>query len=120
MSAAAFARQTAHFLPDEFVRSFSPQTLDDRNRPLRLKLAARHGLLAQVLMLQRIDIQEQLCGGITAHLTCLSTRADLPLSLFKGLPLEIQIVTDDGQLRRLRMIVQRVQAGQADGALATC
>jgi type VI secretion system secreted protein VgrG len=97
---------------------FASQSLSDAHRPIRLRLAARHGgILGKVLLLQRIDIREALFEGITGHLTCLSTRADLPLKLFTGLPLEVQIVTDRGALRPLSMIVTEVRQGQADGDL---
>lgn len=88
-------------LTSAFENLFSPQSLNDANRPMRLRLAARHGVLDRALLIQRIDIDESLCGGLAGHVTCLSTRTNLPLRHFNALPLEVQLVTDRGGLRRI-------------------
>jgi len=72
-----------------------------------------------VLIAHRIDISEGLCSGIVGHVTCLSTRADLPLNAFIGLPLSVQMVTDRGALHPICAIVTDARAGQSDGSLAT-
>ncbi len=51
--------------------------------------------------MHRIDIGEGLCSGIVGHVTCLSTRADLPLNAFIGLLLSVQMGTDRGALHRI-------------------
>lgn len=106
-------------LAGDLLRSFAGQPLTDADRPIRLRLAGRHGPLEGVLLVQRLDIAERLCEGLTGHLTCLSTRVDLPLQTFIGLPVEVQLVTDRGGLRRICMIVTEARAGQSDGGLAT-
>ncbi len=58
-----------------------------------------------MLIAHRIDISEGLCSGIVGHVTCLSTRADLPLNAFIGLPLSVQMVTDRGALHPICAIV---------------
>ncbi len=100
---------------DLFARAF-----EQGNRGIRLRFA---GHLAQMfegtLVPQHVDISEAVCDGVTAHLTCLATRADLPLQELIGLPIEVQIVTDTGALRRFSVIITGVRQGQSDGAVTT-
>lgn len=96
------------------------RVLDQATRPLRLRFAGQQGQLFQdTLVPQRVDIVSAVCDGLTAHLTCLTTRADLPLQELLGLPIEVQIVTDTGQFQRVCVIVTDVRQGQSDGALTT-
>jgi type VI secretion system secreted protein VgrG len=53
------------------------------------------------------------------RLLCVSTRADLPLKEFIALPVELQFVTDRGDVRAVCGIVAQAAAGQSDGGLAT-
>ena len=100
---------------DLFARAF-----DQKNRAVRLRFV---GQMAQMfegtIVPQRVDITEAICDGVTAHITCLTTRADLPLEELMGLPIEIQIVTDRGELRRICVIVTGVRQGESDGAVTT-
>ncbi|WP_213957160.1 type VI secretion system tip protein VgrG [Variovorax sp. dw_954] len=100
----------------ELRQLFAGQGLSQSDRALRLKLG-RSNALGDVLLLQRIDIREAICEGIDALLTCLSTRADLPLKTFIGQPVEVQFVTDTGGLRSICAIVTGAKLGQSDGAL---
>ena len=102
------------------ARDFVAQSLDQHNRPLRLAFAGPHGQLFKgALIPQRVDITEAVCEGMTAHITCLSSRADLPLKELMGLPMVVQIVTDRGELRRFCTIVTNVRRGQSDGSVTT-
>lgn len=93
--------------------------LSDRDRPVRLRLSHKRGLLNDVLLVKRVTGHESLCGGLEYRLLCLSTRADLPLKEFIALPVELQFVTDRGDLRDVCGIVAQAAAGQSDGGLAT-
>ncbi|MCR6479986.1 type VI secretion system tip protein VgrG [Variovorax sp. ZS18.2.2] len=90
--------------------------LSQARRALRMRLGRANAAGAD-LLLQRIDIHEALNDGIAARLTCLSPRADLPLKSFIGQPIEVQVVTDRGALRRICAIVTGSKVGQSDGSL---
>ena len=67
-----------------------------------------------MLIAHRIDISEGLCSGIVGHVTCLSTRADLPRNAFIGLPLSVQRVTDRGAFHPICAIVTDARAFDFD------
>ena len=93
--------------------------LSEVNRPIRLRLAGAEGVLDDVLMVKRGTGNEALCGGLEYRLLCVSSRADLPLKELIALPVELQFVTDRGDLRAVCGIVAQAAAGQSDGGLAT-
>jgi len=99
-------------------QAFAANTLDQKHRPILLRWGSDRKLLEQVLVVQRIDVTEGLCAGIEGHLTCLSTRVDLPPNAFLGLPVSLQLVTDTGGLQAINGIVTDVRVGQSDGSLA--
>jgi type VI secretion system secreted protein VgrG len=101
------------------LRAFASPSLTQSNRAFRLHWVSAQSSLEQVLIAHRIDISEGLCSGIVGHVTCLSTRADLPLNAFIGLPLSVQMVTDRGALHPICAIVTDARADQSDGSLAT-
>ncbi|CAE6819842.1 type VI secretion system Vgr family protein [Paraburkholderia aspalathi] len=103
----------------DLLRAFASPSLPQANRAFRLHWGSAQSSLEQVLIAHRIDISEGLCSGIVGHVTCLSTRADLPLNAFIGLPLSVQMVTDRGALHPICAIVTDARAGQSDGSLAT-
>jgi type VI secretion system secreted protein VgrG len=103
----------------DLLRAFASGVLDQSNRPIRLQWGHAQKALEQVLVIQRIDISEGLCAGIEGHLTCVSTRADLPLKAFIGLPVSVQLVTDRGAIHQICGLVTDARAGQSDGSLAT-
>jgi hypothetical protein len=103
----------------DLLRAFASPSLTQANRAFRLHWGSAQSSLEQVLIAHRIDISEGLCSGIVGHVTCLSTRADLPLNAFIGLPLSVQMVTDRGALHPICAIVTDARAGQSDGSLAT-
>ena len=88
-------------------------------RALRLRLAYPECINEDVLLPQRISGSEAICGGIEYRILCVATEAQLPLKQFIAVPAELQIVTDQGQLRRVCGIVAEASAGQSDGGLAT-
>jgi type VI secretion system secreted protein VgrG len=93
--------------------------LTEANRPIRLRLSQEHHVLDDVLLVKRVTGSETLCGGLEYRLLCVSTRADLPLKEFIALPVELQFVTDRGDVRAVCGIVSETAAGQSDGGLAT-
>lgn len=93
--------------------------LSEANRPIRLRLSQGQQVLDDVLMVKRVVGSETICGGLEYRLLCVSTRADLPLKELIALPVEVQFVTDRGDLRAVCGIVAQAAAGQSDGGLAT-
>jgi type VI secretion system secreted protein VgrG len=93
--------------------------LTDANRPIRLRLSQERQVLNDVLLVKHVTGIEMICGGLEYRLLCVSTRADLPLKEFIALPVELQFVTDRGNVRAVCGIVAQAAAGQSDGGLAT-
>ena len=93
--------------------------LSEANRPIRLRLSQEQHVLDDVLLVRRVTGNETLCGGLEYRLLCVSTHANLPLKAFITLPVELQFVTDRGDVRAVCGIVAQAAAGQADGGLAT-
>jgi len=93
--------------------------LSEAKRPIRLRLSHEQDVLDDVLLVKRVTGNESLCGGLEYRLLCVSTHADLPLKEFISLPVELQFVTDRGDLRAVCGIVAQAAAGQSDGGLAT-
>lgn len=103
----------------EFLRILQHEkSLSTAHRPLRLRLAHGGGLLEDVLLPQRVQGSEAVCGGIDYRVACLCSNPALPLKELIALPAEIQFVTDRGQLRSVCGIVTEARAGDADGGLA--
>ena len=88
-------------------------------RALRLRLAHAGQVLEDVLLPQRVHGTESLCGGVAYRIACVAGSPDLPLKELIALPVELQFVTDRGQLRSVCGIVTEARAGDADGGLAT-
>lgn len=100
------------------LQAFACTALNQASRAIRLHWGRAQSTLEQVLVVQRVDIREALYTGIEGYLTCLSTRSDLPLSEFLGLPVSVCMVTDRGGLHQINAIVTDARAGQSDGAIA--
>ncbi|QCP51604.1 type VI secretion system tip protein VgrG [Trinickia violacea] len=75
--------------------------------------------MAGLLLIQRIDIREELCGGIEGRLSCISTSIGVQLETFLGQPVTVQLVTDQGGLHSICAIVTDAHEGESDGSLAT-
>ena len=104
----------------EFLRVLQHErSLSTAHRALRLRLAHAEALLDDVLLPQRIEGSEAICGGLAYRVSCIASDATLPLKELIALPAEIQVVTDRGQLRSICGIVTEARSGDADGALAT-
>jgi type VI secretion system secreted protein VgrG len=71
------------------------------------------------LLPQKVTGHEAICGGSEFKILCVAESATLALKDFIGVPAELQIVTDRGQLRRLCGIITGALSGQSDGGLAT-
>jgi type VI secretion system secreted protein VgrG len=67
------------------------------NRPLRMQLGFPDGVASDVLLPQRIEGVEAICDGIEMRIDCLALDAHLQLDRLIGLPVQVQIVTDQGQ-----------------------
>jgi type VI secretion system secreted protein VgrG len=93
--------------------------LSEAKRPIRLRLSQEQHVLDDVLLVKRVTGSETLCGGLEYRLLCVSTHAHFPLKEFITLPVELQFVTDRGDLRAVCGIVAQAAAGQSDGGLAT-
>lgn len=89
------------------------------NRPLRLRLAYADGLNDDLLLPQRVQGREAICGGLEYRILCVAGKVQLPLKQFIAVPAELLIVTDRGELRSVCGIIAEACAGQSDGGLAT-
>ncbi|WP_229209892.1 type VI secretion system Vgr family protein [Duganella sp. Root1480D1] len=89
------------------------------NRPLRLRLAHSSKVLEDVLLPQKIQGGESICGGIEYHILCVSLDAFIPLKELIALPAAVDIVTERGELRSICGIVTEAFAGDSDGGLAS-
>ena len=70
---------------NEIAGAFLSGGLSGINRPMRIVIGdGRANPLQSQLLVQGIDIREQLNRGIEGYVTCVSTRADLPLNAFVG------------------------------------
>ncbi|MFN3790328.1 type VI secretion system Vgr family protein [Massilia sp.] len=93
--------------------------MSEGNRPIRARLAQGQNVLDDVLLVKRVTGNETLCGGLEYRLACVASRADFPLKEFIALPIELQFVTDRGELHAVCGIVSQAAAGHSDGGLAT-
>ena len=101
----------------DLIQAFSG--LSEGKRPIRLRLSQKKQVLDDVLLVKRVAGNETLCGGLEYRLLCVSTRSDMPLKEFIALPVELQFVTDRGDVRAVCGIVVQAAAGHSDGGLAT-
>jgi type VI secretion system secreted protein VgrG len=101
------------------IADLAKYLLSTDNRPIRLVLDRAGGSPDGQLLAQKITGHEAICGGFEYRIRCVAESARLALKDFIGLPAELQIVTDRGQLRRLCGIVTGALSGQSDGGLAT-
>ena len=89
------------------------------NRPLRLRLVHPTQMLEDVLLPQRVEGSESICGSNEYRILCVSLDAFIPLKELIALPVAIDIVTDRGDLRSICGIVTEARAGDSDGGLAS-
>ena len=104
----------------EFLRVLRhEQSLSTAHRVLRLRLAHPDGLLDDVLLPQRVEGVEAVCGGIEYRVACVASDPALALKELIALPAEVQVVLDRGGLRSICGIVVEARSGDSDGGLAT-
>jgi len=106
---------------DNALLSFFQQEKDliTDNRPLRLRLAHPTKMLEDVLLPQRVQGSESICGSIEYRILCVSLDAFITLKELIALPVAVDIVTDRGDLRSVCGIVTEAHAGDSDGGLAS-
>jgi type VI secretion system secreted protein VgrG len=106
---------------DKALLSFFQQDKDliTDNRPLRLRLAHPTQMLEDVLLPQRVDGSEAICGSVEYRILCVSLDAYIPLKELIALPVAVDVVTDRGDLRSICSIVTEARAGDSDGGLAS-
>ncbi|MGW8389354.1 type VI secretion system Vgr family protein [Pseudoduganella sp. HUAS MS19] len=106
---------------DNALLSFFRQDKDlvTESRPLRLRLAHPTQMLEDVLLPQRVQGSESICGSIEYRILCVSLDAFIPLKELIALPVAVDIVTDRGDLRSVCGIVTEARAGDSDGGLAS-
>ena len=106
---------------DNALLSFFRQDKDliTDNRPLRLRLAHPTQMLEDVLLPQRVQGSESICGSIEYRILCVSLDAFISLKELIALPVAVDIVTDRGDLRSVCGIVTEAHAGDSDGGLAS-
>jgi type VI secretion system secreted protein VgrG len=95
------------------------QYLTARHRPIQLRMAFASGITDTVLLPQRIMGTEAICGGIELQVYCVSLDTRLALKELVGVAAEVQIVTDEGELRSICGIVAEAAQGESDGGLAS-
>ncbi|QOY96443.1 type VI secretion system tip protein VgrG [Massilia sp. UMI-21] len=94
------------------------KSLTTAHRPIRLRLGHADHLADELLLPQRVQGHESVCGGFEYLVTCVADTPRLPLKELIALPAELQLVTDRGQLRSICGIVAEARAGDHDGGLA--
>jgi len=102
---------------DDLIEASSGLTT--ANRPIHLRLPQKQHVLEDVLLVKRVTGTETLCGGFEYRLLCVSKHADLALKDFIAVSVQLQFVTDRGDMRAVCGIVAQAAAGQSDGGLAT-
>ncbi|MBB3225238.1 type VI secretion system Vgr family protein [Pseudoduganella umbonata] len=97
----------------------SHRDLVTSDRPVRLRLDHPKLMMEDVLLPQRVEGHESLCGGFEYRVLCVALDARLPLKEFIALPAAIDIVNDRGRLRTVCGVVTEARAGDTDGGLAS-
>ncbi len=94
------------------------EQLSTRNRPLRMRLGLSSGIEDDLLLPHRISGYSSMCDGINIRIYCVALDACMPLKAFIGAPVELQIVTDEGNLRSICGLIAEASQGESDGGLA--
>lgn len=93
--------------------------LTDAHRPIRARLHGEQGPIDDLLLVKHVKGEETICGGLEYRLLCVATEAGLPLKAFNAMAVELQFVTDRGNLHSVCGIVAHAAEGESDGGLAT-
>ncbi|MFV8580666.1 phage late control D family protein, partial [Ralstonia pseudosolanacearum] len=86
---------------------------------MRLDFGHTANAAAQTLVPQYADIRQGLCAGLQAQVICLSEHPDLPQQDLLGVPVSIQLATDEGVLYPINGVITDIQSGQSDGTLTS-
>ena len=89
------------------------------NRPVRLRVDHPGMFMEDVLLPQRVQGSESICGGFEYRVLCVALNAYLPLKEFIALPAAIDFVTDTGKLRTVTGVITEAASGDSDGGLAS-
>ncbi|MGA4047847.1 type VI secretion system Vgr family protein [Ralstonia nicotianae] len=92
--------------------------LAQNRRAMRLDFG-QTGSTAARLVPQYADIRQGLCTGLQAQVICLSEHPDLPQQDLLGVPVSIQLATDEGVLYPINGVITDIQSGQSDGTLTS-
>ncbi|MCO1381260.1 type VI secretion system Vgr family protein [Burkholderia multivorans] len=103
------------------IRAVAEGMLGFGNRPIRVNWGKdRQKRFDNQLALLYAETDEGLMTGVVGHLVYVSTRADLPPTMFMGLPIGLDVYTADTVTpRSINGIVSEVRIGASDGDL-TC
>jgi type VI secretion system secreted protein VgrG len=101
------------------IADLAQYLLSTGSRAIRLILGSACDNSSGQLLAQKVAGHEAICGGFEYRILCVAESARLPLKDFIGVPAELQVVTDQGELRCLCGIVTGALSGQSDGGLAT-
>ncbi|MDD7789790.1 type VI secretion system Vgr family protein, partial [Ralstonia pseudosolanacearum] len=86
---------------------------------MRLDFGHTANAAAQTLVPQYADIRQGLCAGLQAQVICLSEHPDLPQQDLLGVPVSIQLATNEGVLYPINGVITDIQSGQSDGTLTS-
>ncbi|WP_258187493.1 type VI secretion system Vgr family protein [Trinickia symbiotica] len=84
------------------------------NRAIRLKWRDNEKEFDGLILPQRIDIREEVCGGIEGRLSCVTGIDGISLTDLLGVPVAVQLVTDRGDLHSICGIVTDAWKGASD------
>ena len=88
------------------------------NRLLKLICAPGSGIEDDVLLPYELSGEEGVSEGFTYRLLCLSANLHLPLEQLIGLPVQVAILTAEGERRAICGFVTQAERLDADGAFA--
>ena len=95
----------AQYSDDSAITQLDTQHFTSAQRAIRLRLGSSDMAPEEILFPQRVQGYEAICEGFELRVYCLSLSSQLQLKTLIGLPAEVQIVTDKGQLRSICGIV---------------
>lgn len=111
----------AHLDPDgtlaKILHWLQDTGLSQDSRPIRLRIQRGQTAISGALLAHSLRIDEEVCASTSVHMRVLGlcTRADLSPAALLGMPVSIQMVTDQGKLREVNGIVTKAVPGQSDG-----
>jgi len=104
--------------PSSLLASFA-QAFQQSSRLLRLHFAAGAGIPENTLLPHRLTGFETVNGGLRYELVALSSDADIELKTLLGVPVQIEVLTDQGGDRVIVGLVTSVRQEGSDGGFAS-